>query len=249
MADPLLCAAHALFSSLQGAQSALPRRLAKFRKALSAEGLDRHLALADWSSPETRGMLFSQELTERLGANGSVHPSMCKYFDQFEGRGDLNRHSHLLIQTFLAAHNFLYTDKCGMATTIENRVPFMDVELMRLCATIPERYKLKGNETKYVLKKAMERYLPREVIYRGKTGFTPPIREWIINGLEPMIHEYLSPERMRQRGLFTPEIVQTILDENRANKKDHGYLIYALLNLEIWQQTFIDQPGVMITSS
>jgi asparagine synthase (glutamine-hydrolysing) len=242
-----LSAAYAISSSMQGAQSALPRRLRKFKEAFSAQGFDRHLALVDWSNQETREALFSPGLKEKIGSTGSEMASLRKYFDQFEGEGALNQHSHVLIQTFLAAHNFLYTDKCGMATTVENRVPFMDVELMRLCATIPERYKLKGNETKYLLKKAMERYLPSDVIYRGKTGFTPPIREWIINGLEPMIEEYLSEERLTLRGLFEPREVQKILADNRSNKRDHGYLIYALLNLEIWQQTFIDQPGVMLS--
>lgn len=240
---PLLSGANALSRRLQGAHGPLSRRLYKFQRAIMADGLERHMALADWSSPAVRDELLSPDLSSRLNGEDKIPASMKKYWDQFEGCGDLNRHSYVLIQTFLAAHNFLYTDKCGMATTIENRVPFMDVDLMRLCATIPERFHLKGKETKYLLKKSMERYLPKDVIYRGKTGFTPPLREWIINGLEPMIQEFLAPERLKQRGLFAPEAVDRILRENREGIRDHGYLIYALLTMDVWMRTFIDTPG------
>lgn len=240
---PLLSGANTLSRLVQSAHGPLSRRLNKFQRALMADGLERHMALVDWCSPEVRNEILSPELKSRLQGGEAIPNSMIKYFDQFIGKGELNRHSYILIQTFLAAHNFLYTDKCGMATSVENRVPFMDVDLMRLCATIPERFKLKGKETKYLLKKSMERYLPKDVIYRGKTGFSPPLREWIINGLEPMIQEYLAPERLKQRGLFDPQAVQQIIQENRDRVKDHGYLIYALLTLDVWISTFIDKSG------
>jgi asparagine synthase (glutamine-hydrolysing) len=244
---PALAAAASLSSTLMGAQSAIPRRLRKFGKMLAANGLARNLALSDWSADSTRSSLYSPQLTQALSAtNGSAH-SMQKYYDGFRGSGELNRRSHLLIQTFLAAHNFLYTDKSSMAVSLEARVPFMDVELMQLCARIPERYKLHGQTTKYVLKRAMERYLPREVLHRSKTGFGAPLRKWIVEDLDDVIHDLLGPRRVASRGLFNPPAVQQILDQNRANKADHAYLIYALLTLEMWMQTFIDKPGVIIS--
>ena len=153
----------------------------------------------------------------------------------------------MLIQTFLASHNFLYTDKSSMATSLEARVPFMDVELMRLCARIPGRYKLNGRVTKYVLKKAMEPYLPKDLIHRQKTGFGAPLRKWVQKELHEVIHDLLGPDQLRKRGLFQPEFVQQILNENDSGQADHAYLIYALLNLELWQQTFLDRPGVEVS--
>ena len=242
IASPLLRAATALGGAVQGAQGPIARRTRKFRRGLLADGLDRHLAIVDWSSPQTRRRLLTDDLQGRLSG---VDPAagLRRYYETFRGTGELNRHSHVLIQSFLAAHNFLYTDKCAMATSIEARVPFMDVELMRLCARIPECHKLKGNVTKHILKRAMERYLPHNVLYRPKTGFTPPLREWIVHGLDGMIRRLLDPQRLKDRGLFRPESVERILAANRANRADHGYLIYALLSLEIWQQTFVDRPG------
>jgi asparagine synthase (glutamine-hydrolysing) len=118
---------------------------------------------------------------------------------------------------------------------------------MRLCARIPERYKLKGNVTKNVLKNAMARYLPRDLIHRKKTGFGAPLRKWIQDDLHEVIQFFLGPEQVSRRGIFNPDQVQRILKENTSGKEDHAYLIYALVNLELWMQSFLDAPGEEVT--
>ncbi len=233
-------------NSLLGAQNRLARRVAKFRRGLTERGLARHLEVADWSSHAVREGLFDDTVFDSIDTYDSAE-CMRRYADDFRGEGELNFHSHLLVQTFLAAHNFLYTDKSSMAVGLEARVPFMDVELMRLSAQIPERYKLKGNVTKSVLKDAMERYLPRDLIHRKKTGFGAPLRTWIQEDLHDTIQFFLGPGQVSRRGIFKPEQVRRILDENAAGKQDHAYLIYALVNLELWMQSFVDAPGVEVT--
>ena len=242
---PLAAAAISLGTPFAGAQNLLLRRLAKFRRGLNTSGLERHLELSDWSSAAIRRNLFSPDAASQIGTE--VPACMIRYAEEFEGQGEINLHSHLLIQSFLASHNFLYTDKSSMATSIETRVPFMDVELMRLCARIPEHFKLHGRVTKHILKRVMSRYLPSDLIHRKKTGFGAPLRSWIQNDLRPVIGELLGPERLEKRGLFDPAAVRQVLRENESGTNDHTYLIYALLNLEIWQQTFLDNPGVEVT--
>lgn len=247
VAGPALAMATAASSATMGAQSAVARRLRKFRRGFLADGIQRQLLMQDWASPATRASLYADEFVARVPDYADPPECLRRYYSSFRGRGVLNRHSHVLIQTFLAAHNFLYTDKSSMATSIEVRVPFLDVELMRLCATIPERVKLRGNVTKYPLKKAMERYIPPRILHRSKTGFGAPLRKWIAEDLGPVIRDWLAPENVRRRGLLKPEAVQRIVEDNRANRADHAYLIYALLTLEIWQRTFIDRPGEAIS--
>lgn len=247
ISGPALATAAAVASAMLGAGKALPRRLRKFRRALLERGLSRTLAFADWSSPETRRSLYSPSFTSRLATTDRVSAAMLRYYDDFVGSGVLNRHSHMLIQGFLGAHNFLYTDKTSMAASLEARVPFMDVELMRLAARIPERYKLNGVETKSVLKKAMEPLVGRDILYRSKTGFGAPLRKWITDDLRIVMNDLLGERRIRDRGLFSPQAVQRVLAENAACRADHAYLIYALITLEIWMQTFIDRPGEQVT--
>ncbi|MBW2295031.1 MAG: asparagine synthase (glutamine-hydrolyzing), partial [Deltaproteobacteria bacterium] len=242
----MISAGVSMSSALLGAQNRYSRRIEKFRRGLMQRGLDRHLEVVDWSSHAVREGLFDDSVFDSMQSWDSAE-CMRRYYDDFRGAGELNLHSHLLVQTFLAAHNFLYTDKSSMAVGLEARVPFMDVELMRLAAQIPERFKLNGNVTKSVLKNAMARYLPRELIHRKKTGFGAPLRTWIQEDLHDVIQFYLGPGQVSRRGIFKPEQVQRILNENASGKKDHAYLIYALVNLELWMQSFIDAPGEEVT--
>ena len=240
---PVASAAAAATTALFGAQNRVSRRIRKFQRGLRQSELERHLALSEWSSLPIRHEILR---SEQPGV-GMPPACMRRYYESFVGRGELNRHSHLLIQTFLAAHNFLYTDKSSMAVSLEVRVPFMDVELMRLAARIPEDLKLAGTTTKHVLKRAMERYLPHSILYRSKTGFGAPLRQWIAEDLQLVIDDFLGRERLEQRGLFHPDVVARVVHENRNRRADHAYLIYALLNLELWLQTYVDRPGVEVT--
>ena len=141
---------------------------------------------------------------------------------------------------FLTDHNLNYTDKLSMATGVEVRVPFLDCDLVKLSTNINPSYKLKSNTTKYILKKVAKNYLPDEVIHRKKTGFGGPIREWIRKDLDEMIHEYLSPSKIKERGIFNSDTVWHLINENKTGKIDASYNIWCLLAIESWMRQFID---------
>jgi asparagine synthase (glutamine-hydrolysing) len=90
----------------------------------------------------------------------------------------------------------------------------------------------------------MEPYLPREVIYRPKTGFGAPLRRWIRGELGDLLADVLSPQRLRERGLFDPVRVQTLLEQNRRGEVDAAYPILSLCCVELWCRHFIDRPSV-----
>ena len=91
---------------------------------------------------------------------------------------------------FLPDHNLTYTDKMSMAAGVETRVPFLDLDLVDFAARIPERLKQRGSVGKWVLKKAMEPFLPMDVIYRPKTGFGAPLRRWMRGELRPLARRH-----------------------------------------------------------
>ena len=221
------------------------RRAKKFLRGYFSEtGLERHLNLVDWSNPELRQKILHQK---HLRPRGRKPGSLEKYYSEFLGSGEINRHSHLLNQTFLAAHNFLYTDKTSMAASLEVRVPFTDLDVLRLGSRIPEEIKLGQGQTKHVLKRSMEGILPHDVIYRPKTGFGAPLRKWIRGDLAEVIKNSLDDHTIRKRGLFSPRAIGEAMAANHSGQEDNAYLIYALFSLEIWMQTFIDQPGTEIS--
>ena len=127
-----------------------------------------------------------------------------------------------------------------MANGVEVRVPFLDIELVEFSTKIPPQYKLNGNETKYLLKKVAEKYLPKEVIYRPKTGFGAPVREWILNDLNNLINDYLSKETIEKRGIFNYDKILNLIEENKKGKIDASYSIWSLLAIESWMRQFYD---------
>ena len=142
---------------------------------------------------------------------------------------------------FLADHNLMYTDKMGMAAGVEVRVPFLDLDLVALAARIPARAKQRGRSGKWVLKQAMQPFLPADIIHRPKSGFGAPIRRWFRGELRPLLRDTLSEERLRRRGLFDPTAVQRLILANEKGTVDAAYLLLSLLNIELWCDAFLDK--------
>ena len=147
---------------------------------------------------------------------------------------------YLDMKFFLVDHNLNYTDKMSMATGVEVRVPFLDKELVEFSCIIPTHLKLKGVTTKYILKKVMEKYLPHDVIYRPKSGFGAPVREWITKDMDATIQNFLSKENVEKRGVFNHTEIQKLIEANRQGKVDASYTIWALLSIESWMRQFRD---------
>ncbi|MGZ6214501.1 MAG: asparagine synthase-related protein, partial [Candidatus Limnocylindria bacterium] len=140
-----------------------------------------------------------------------------------------------------------YTDRMSMAASTEVRVPLLDDRVVELAGRIPPRMKLRRGTRKYVLKRAMRNVLPEEVIWRPKAGFGAPLRAWIDGDLRPLVDDCLSPATVRSRGLFDPAAVDRLVSDNHKGIADNALRIWALVVLELWQRTFIDQ-GVRAAS-
>ncbi|MEO1922375.1 MAG: asparagine synthase (glutamine-hydrolyzing) [Sphingomonadaceae bacterium] len=139
---------------------------------------------------------------------------------------------------FLRDHNLNYTDKTGMAASVEIRVPFLDPELMTFAASVPTQLKLRYGETKWLLRKAMEPHLPRGVIYRPKTGFGVPLRTWLLGPMKEMIGDLTSRATVSARCLFEPDAVVRLRDDHFAGRIDAAYPLLGLAMIELWCRRF-----------
>jgi asparagine synthase (glutamine-hydrolysing) len=119
-------------------------------------------------------------------------------------------------------------------------VPFLNVEMIALTARMPVNMKMRGLKRKYILKRAMEKVLPHDVVWRKKAGFGAPIRSWLRGALRPLVDDLLSEEVIKKRGLFRPEEVRRLIDANLSGREDYNLQVFQLLNLELWQRQFID---------
>jgi asparagine synthase (glutamine-hydrolysing) len=144
------------------------------------------------------------------------------------------------LKTFLSGLSLTYTDETAMAANLEVRVPFLSVEMLELTARMPPRLKLRGLKRKYILKRALEKVLPHDLVWRKKAGFGAPIRAWLRGPLRPMVEDLLSQSTIQRRGLFQPGEVRRIIDANLAGREDCNLQVFQLLVLELWQRQFMD---------
>ena len=143
---------------------------------------------------------------------------------------------------FLGDHNLIYTDKMSMAAGVEVRVPFLDLELIDFAASIPNEYKLRNHIGKWILKKAMEPYLPHNVIYRQKTGFGLPLRRWMKRELRPLLSDILSTDSLNRRGLFSSKAVHQLIADNDKGTIDANFILFSLMCIEMWCRNYLDKP-------
>ena len=147
----------------------------------------------------------------------------------------------LYVDLFTYLHELLMKqDQMSMAASIESRVPFLDHPLVEFTATLPEKLKLRGGTTKYVLREAMRDHLPPEILSRSKMGFPVPVGRWFREGYAGIVNEFVLGDRATGRGLFDPACTRNIVNEHSARVRDHTERLWALVNVEIWHRIFID---------
>ncbi|MGH0031493.1 MAG: asparagine synthase (glutamine-hydrolyzing) [Myxococcota bacterium] len=221
--------------------SELRRRVSKALRYADLEGDARIQSYFHWIAPNRIEPLFGEAVRSDL-KGAPAHPVEAALAGLPDFVPALNRMLYLEGKFFLADHNLNYVDKVSMANGVEVRVPFLDPELMSLAARLPVDYKQRGSLGKWVLRKAMEGYLPHDVIYRSKTGFGAPLRHWLRNQLRPLVEDVLSAESLDRRGLFDPEGVRQLVALNAERRVDAAYTIFSMICIELWCRMFVDRP-------
>ena len=155
------------------------------------------------------------------------------------GASRLNQLLYADIRTYL--HELLMKqDQMSMAASIESRVPFLDHQLVEFTARLPDRLKLRGTTTKYILREAMKDALPPAILSRRKMGFPVPVGVWFRGAHRGLIDDLVLGERAAARGLFDREALTRLVGEHAAGEVDHSERLWALVNLELWHRIFLD---------
>jgi len=222
-------------------RSAWARRLGKAFEGAALEGDARLVNYFRWVRREDLTALYSAEFRSAVGTAEAAAPMLDFLAELPSSVAPLDRMLALEQRFFLADHNLTYTDKMSMFAGVEVRVPFLDLDLVEFAQRIPLRFKQRGSEGKWVLKKAMEPHLPREVIYRPKSGFGAPLRRWMRVELREWLADVLGEASLRRRGLFDPAAVQKLIKANDAGAVDASYTLLSLVCVELWCRSFIDK--------
>jgi asparagine synthase (glutamine-hydrolysing) len=160
--------------------------------------------------------------------------------DTAPGQDQLERKLYTDIKTTLVSEMLTKVDRMTMAHGLEARVPFLDHHLVEWAFRVPSGYKLRAAEGKLLVKKAMEPYLPTEILYRPKQGFNVPMKLWMRGALREFVCDSLSGARFAGRGLYRAARVTALLDDHFSGRVDASNKIFALLMLELWYQKFVD---------
>jgi asparagine synthase (glutamine-hydrolysing) len=229
----------AMPASMPGRFNSVFRNTKKLARSAALPLRERYLGYCTYFKEDEKAKLYSGAMNSAT-LDFNALAAHQKYFDKVADEDFVNQMLYVDLKTFLPCLNLTYTDKTSMAASMEVRVPLLDHELVEMAARIPARLKIKGLTRKYVLKKAAEKWLPRNIIYRKKAGFSAPLRSWLQKDLRGMVEDLLSESNIKQRGYFDYAEVRRLIDDNLAGREDNGLKIFQLLTLELWHRQFID---------
>ncbi|MBI3560676.1 MAG: asparagine synthase (glutamine-hydrolyzing) [Gammaproteobacteria bacterium] len=238
-----------LLSSHIPVTTAMGRRLRKSFEYAEKSSVDRLISYFLWINPAGIENILSEPVMQDVYKEIPSRSLLESITALPNTVLRLNQMLYLEGKYFLPDHNLNYTDKMSMAHGVEVRVPLLDIDLISLAARIDPKLKQRGTEGKWIFKKAMETYLPREVIYRAKAGFGAPLRYWITHDLKEMIGDYLSTASINNRGIFNAAAVRRLIEENANGKIDAAYSIFAMLCIELWCRRFIDARSSFLQES
>jgi asparagine synthase (glutamine-hydrolysing) len=210
----------------------------------------RHLALtpADACAQKHAYGLFESGTRHQLYSDDFAHD--VRHADPFAGfratyescpsSDPLDRALYVDVKTYLVDDILTKVDKMSMAVSLEARVPLLDHRLLEFAATVPASLKLKNGRRKYLLRRLLERRIPKTIVDRPKHGFEAPIGEWLRGPLAPMVDALLLDGRFRERGVFDANAIAAMWREHRDGARDHRHRLWSLVMLELWFRRFAD---------
>ena len=191
-----------------------------------------------------RGMqtqLLSDAAREFVG-DPDPYSGIRSLLDDSDADTPLNQLLYADMKTYL--HELLMKqDQMSMAASIESRVPFLDHKLVEFTAGLPERLKLRGITTKYILRESMKGILPEPILTRRKMGFPVPLSAWFRGPYQKLVDEYVLGERARARGIFNHTYLRQLVDEHQRGV-NHSERLWMLVNFEMWQRQFFDREEI-----
>jgi len=198
----------------------------------------RHTRWMIFMQAAEKGLLYSPDVQQKL-AGYDPYGMIRKHFRQANTRDDLNRQLYVDLKTYLVDDILVKVDRMSMASSLEARVPFLDHRVVEFSARVKSNMKLQGSTTKYLLKKTMGSLLPKEILNRGKEGFSIPIKNWLKFELHPLMQDVLAPDKIKREGFFDADYVERLKKEHLNGRENHSHRLWALMVFGVWQDIYL----------
>jgi asparagine synthase (glutamine-hydrolysing) len=211
----------------------------RFLTAASLPKVERYLRWVSVFDTEHKRSIYSEDFQH--ATNGALSGKLLEpWFERSNGSGIVDAALLTDIMTYLPNDLLVKVDIATMAVSLEARSPFLDHHVIEFAASLPEKMKLRGLTTKYLLKRVLTRLLPAENLNRRKMGFGVPIGHWFRSSLEPFLRDTLLSEKSLSRGLFKSGAIKQLVELHTRSERDYSHQLWTLLMLELWFQRFID---------
>ncbi len=184
------------------------------------------------------GTLYSPDFAGTIDREHSLEP-VRRLQAHVRGQNTLDAMLYIDTKTWLPDDLLIKADKMTMANSLELRVPLLDHRVLEFAASLPPNFKLKDFRTKYILKKALSKRIPKQIRNRKKAGFPVPYSGWIRHELKDMVWAVLTDSKTTNRGYFNKQAVQQLLQAN-SRDSDYSAEIFSLLTLELWFRVFLE---------
>lgn len=200
-------------------------------EAMARDSLEGYLHSVSILSNEMRGLLFTQALKRDLQGYRAIEV-FRRHAGQAPTDHPLSLVQYLDMKTYLPGDILTKVDRASMAHALEVRVPILDHQLVDWISGLPPELKLKGREGKYIFKKALEPYLPNEILYRPKMGFSIPLASWFRGPLKQRVRDSILGDELNDAGLFERRYLETLVDHHQSGRRDYSASIWTLMMFE-----------------
>lgn len=224
----------------------IPGRMERLKRGIASLGerdlLTRFAKIYSFFSAEMKAQLYKGMLKERFeAAPYGAMETLRRLQADVQHLDPLSQMLYIDTRMNLPDDLLMVADKTSMANSLEVRVPFLDYRLVEFVESLPPTVKLKGMTGKYLLKKALTKWLSSETIYRKKKGFAHPIADWLGSSLRPLVEDCLLSSHSSLSRYFDQRYIRQLYTKHLERKEPYMRQIYLLLSLELWHRNFISK--------
>jgi len=204
-------------------------------QSIGRDSVEAYMHTVSILDDDMRNKLFSSEFKKTLNGYNAVEV-FRRHAEKCPSKHPLSLIQYLDLKTYLVGDIHTKVDRASMANSLEVRAPLLDHQLIEWVSGLNPDLKLHGQQTKYILKKAMEPYLPHDVLYRQKMGFSVPLAEWFRGPLKQRVRDSLLGDDIKESGFFDMEYVKKIVEQHQSGVRDFSASIWTLLMFDAFQR-------------
>lgn len=223
----------------------MPGRFERMKRGIASlsdpDILTRFTKIYSFFSADMKRQLFKGPLREHVdGDEYGSKESLRRLHAEVRHLDPVTQMLYMDTRASLPDDLLMVADKTSMANSLEARVPFLDYRLIEFIESLPPHLKLSGFTGKYLHKKALEKWLPNEVVYRKKKGFANPIEDWFRSTMKTFVEECLLASDSAVGRFFDQQYIRRMIALDREGKEQLRRHIYLLVSFEMWHRTFMN---------